>query len=119
MSNTFDKNSEQYKAFILWADKFNFGDKWIDEHCTFNINGTVDVKGSIDLGDYRYAYLPDELRSVTGDLNLGSLTSADGLTLPSSIGGDLNLWSLTSAEGLKFPDTIGGDLYLWNLTSAK
>src|SRR3990167_995777 len=83
MSNTSNKNSKQYKAFILWADKFNFGDKWIDKHCTFNIDETVDVKGSIDLGDYRYAYLPDELRSVTGDLNFGSLTSAEGLKLPS------------------------------------
>ncbi len=33
--------------------------------------------------------------------------------------GNLNLSSLTSAEGLKLPESVGGDLYLSSLTSAE
>ncbi len=58
-------------------------------------------------------------QTVGGHLNLDSLTSAEGLTLPKSIGGDLNLTSLTSAEGLTLPQTVGGDLNLTSLTSAE
>ena len=60
--------------------------------------------------------LPDEIR---GDLNLRSLTSAEGLKLPDKIGYNLYLSSLANAEGLKFPDEIGGNLYLTNLTNAE
>ena len=59
--------------------------------------------------------LPD---SIGGYLNLGGLTSADGLELSASIGGNLNLSGLTSADGLELPDSIGGDLSLYSLTSA-
>jgi len=54
-----------------------------------------------------------------GSLDLRSLTSAEGLTLPQSIGGYLYLSSLTSAEGLTLPQSIGEDLYLNSLTSAE
>jgi len=54
-----------------------------------------------------------------GDLDLRSLTSAEGLKLPETIGGGLYLGGLTSAKGLKLPETISGDLYLFSLTSAK
>jgi hypothetical protein len=54
-----------------------------------------------------------------GSLNLGSLSSAEGLKLPESIGGGLNLESLSSAEGLKLPESIGGGLYLGSLSSAE
>ena len=54
-----------------------------------------------------------------GNLNLRSLTNAEGLKLPDEIRGDLNLRSLTSAEGLKLPDEIGFSLYLDGLTSAE
>ena len=60
--------------------------------------------------------LPDEIR---GDLDLRSLTSAEGLKLPDKIEGDLDLRNLTSAEGLKLPDEIGFSLYLDGLTSAE
>ena len=60
--------------------------------------------------------LPDEIR---GDLDLRSLTSAKGLELPDEIEGDLNLSSLISAEGLKLPDKIGGYLDLNYLTSVE
>src|SRR3990167_2294701 len=93
-----NKNSKQYKAFILWASKFNFDDALVDEHCTFNSDRTVDVERDIDLSDYHYAYLPAGLRSVTGNLNLSGLTSAEGLKLPKTIGGGLDLWSLIRSE---------------------
>lgn len=72
--------------------------------------------------------------SIKGDLDLRSLTSAEGLTLPENIGGSLNLNglilpqnvgrhfilpSLTSVEGLTLPQSIGGDLDLSRLSSAK
>ena len=58
-------------------------------------------------------------RSIGGYLSLDSLTSAEGLNLPQSIGGSLNLGSLTSAEGLSLPQSIGGSLNLGRLTSAE
>jgi len=59
-----------------------------------------------------------QLEKVNGDLDLESLTSAEGLTLPQTVGGDLDLFNLTSALGLTLPQTVGGDLDLFNLTSA-
>ena len=63
--------------------------------------------------------LSGEKKFHYGDLDLGGLTSAEGLKLPEHIGGDLDLRSLTSAEGLKLPEHIGGGLYLGSLTSAE
>jgi hypothetical protein len=57
--------------------------------------------------------------SIGGNLDLGSLSSAEGLTFPSSIGGNLDLGSLSSAEGLTLPSSIGGNLHLDNLSSAE
>ena len=54
-----------------------------------------------------------------GNLNLGGLTSAEGLKLPDTMGGNLYLNRLTSAAGLKLPDIMGGNLYLSGLTSAE
>lgn len=54
-----------------------------------------------------------------GDLDLSSLTSAEGLMLPEVISGELDLCSLTSADGLVLPKVINGGLYLNSLTSAK
>ena len=59
------------------------------------------------------------VKNIKGDLDLSSLTSAEGLELPETIGGDLDLSGLKSAEGLKLPETIGGDLDLSSLTSAE
>ena len=74
--------------------------------------------GSIDLGSLTSAdglVLPQH---VGGYIDLRSLTSADGLILPQHIGGYINLSSLTSADGLVLPESIGGDIYLNSLTSA-
>jgi len=57
--------------------------------------------------------------SVGGYLDLGGLTSAEGLKLPESVGGGLYLRGLTSAEGLKLPESVGGYLDLSGLTSAE
>ncbi len=54
-----------------------------------------------------------------GDLNLNSLTNAEGLVLPETMSGDLNLDSLTNAEGLILPKTMSGDLILDSLTNAE
>ncbi len=58
-------------------------------------------------------------REIDGDLNLGDLTSAEGLILPEKIGGDMYLHNLTSAKELTLPEEIGGDLWLSGLTSAE
>ena len=54
-----------------------------------------------------------------GDLNLSSIKSPEGLTLPEKIGGFLNLFNLQSAEGLELPKSIGDGLGLNGLQSAK
>ena len=46
---------------------------------------------------------PKKFKALPGNIDLGSLTSADGLVLPESIGGDIYLNSLTSADGLVLP----------------
>jgi hypothetical protein len=59
------------------------------------------------------------ITSIEGDLDLDSLKSAKGLTLPEHIGGYLNLNGLKSAEGLNLPDHIEVGLYLNGLKSAE
>ncbi|MFT5352272.1 MAG: hypothetical protein ACI9GH_000115, partial [Candidatus Paceibacteria bacterium] len=75
--------------------------------------------GDLDLNSLTSAEGLELPQSIGGNLYLESLTSAEGLELPQSIGGYLYLESLTSAEGLKLPQSIGGDLYLNSLTSAE
>jgi putative effector of murein hydrolase len=75
--------------------------------------------GDLDLSSLTSAEGLQLPESIGGSLYLSSLTSAKGLQLPESIGGRLDLSSLTSAEGLQLPESIGGNLYLSSLTSAK
>jgi len=77
------------------------------------------VQNSLDLPSLTSAEGLTLPQSIGGNLDLDSLTSAEGLTLPQSIGGDLDLRSLTSAEGLTLPQSIGGSLRLYSLTSAE
>ena len=77
------------------------------------------LPGNIDLGSLTSAeglVLP---QLVGGNIELRSLASAEGLVLPKSIGGDIDLRSLASAEGLVLPESIGGKIYLNSLTSAE
>jgi predicted HTH domain antitoxin len=60
--------------------------------------------------------LPSTLNAT---LYLDSLSSAEGLTLPTTVKGDLNLFSLKSAEGLILPTTLNGYLNLYSLSSAE
>ena len=62
---------------------------------------------------------PKKFKALPGNIDLGSLTSADGLVLPQHIGGYINLSSLTSAKGLVLPESIGGRINLSSLASAK
>ncbi|MHB8096025.1 MAG: hypothetical protein ACYDEI_00005, partial [Erysipelotrichaceae bacterium] len=66
----------------------------------------------IDLLKY---YIP---LSKCEDLDLSSITSADGLVLPEKINSYLDLRSLTSADGLVLPEKINSYLDLRSLTSA-
>ncbi len=58
-------------------------------------------------------------QSINGNLYLNGLQSAEGLILPQSINGNLNLNGLQSAEGLTLPQSIGGALYLDGLQSTE
>ena len=62
---------------------------------------------------------PKKFKALPGNIDLDSLTSAEGLVLPKSIGGSIYLWLLASAEGLVLPQHVGGDIDLRSLTSAE
>ncbi|MBP9802185.1 hypothetical protein KBC40_01195 [Patescibacteria group bacterium] len=57
--------------------------------------------------------------TVNGDLYLSSLKLAKGLILPTILNGGLDLGGLKSAEGLSLPSTLNGDLWLQSLKSAE
>ena len=61
---------------------------------------------------------PKKFKALPGNIDLGSLTSADGLVLPQHVGGDIYLSSLASADGLILPKQLGGGIDLRSLTSA-
>ena len=84
-------------------------------------NQLVYYQGDIDIIQYnKLKSLNFNLpQHIDGDLLLGWLTFAKGLTLPQHIGGDLVLDGLASAEGLTLPQHIGGDLWLSGLTTAE
>lgn len=62
---------------------------------------------------------PEVIKIFIGDLDLQSLTSAEGLTLPQVIVGSLFLDRLTSAEHLTLPQYVRDNLYLSRLTDCK
>ena len=61
---------------------------------------------------------PKKFKALPGNIDLGSLTSADGLVLPKQVGGNLELDNLVTTEGLVLPESIGGSINLRSLTSA-
>ena len=79
--------------------------------------GVKIFKGNLDLRSLTSAEGLTFPECIAGDLFLNSLTSVKGLKLPKQIRG-LVLNSLTSAEGLNWPESIDG-LWLNSLTSAK
>ena len=61
---------------------------------------------------------PKKFKALPGNIDLGSLTSADGLVLPQHVGSSIDLSSLASAKGLVLPKQLGGGIYLSSLASA-
>ena len=61
---------------------------------------------------------PEKFKALTRNIDLGSLTSADGLVLPQHVGGHIYLGDLTNADGLVLPQHVGGHIYLNRLTNA-
>ena len=77
----------------------------------------VIVGGDIDLSNIRKLdVFPTLIKKVTGNLNLDSLTTADGLVLPNEVD-SLHLTSLTTADGLVLPDKVKF-LFFSSLTTA-
>ena len=97
----------------------NYSEKQISLTNSEALRGGIKLHyGSLNLASLQSAdglTLPE---TINGSLNLTSLQSADGLTLPETINGSLNLASLRSADGLTLPETINGGLYLYGLRSA-
>ena len=77
------------------------------------------LPGNIDLGSLTSAEGLIFPKQVGGNLELDNLVTTEGLVLPKSIGGGIDLDSLTSAEGLVLPESIGGGIVLRSLTSAE
>ncbi len=61
---------------------------------------------------------PEKFKALTRNIDLGSLTSANGLVLPQHVGGHIYLGHLTNADGLVLPQHVGGHIYLNRLTNA-
>ena len=61
---------------------------------------------------------PKKFKALPGNIDLGSLTSAEGLIFPKQVGGNLELDNLVTTEGLVLPESIGGSIDLGSLTSA-
>ena len=103
------------------AKVFNCSPNEISNNKRDVLNGknVVCFYGFLDLGSLTTAEGLKLPEYIGGDLDLDSLTTAEGLKLPEYIGGDLGLDSLTTAEGLKLPEYIGGDLGLDSLTTAE
>ena len=116
----FDSHTSIADHFNLFEDKLN---KY--EYCPITKNFTIDqINNKKDDSKivkkwYEKYDFSDMLINGIYNIDLSSLTTAEGLKLPDSIGGYLDLRSLTTAEGLKLPDSIGGSLYLGSLTTAE
>ena len=76
------------------------------------------LPGNIDLGSLTSAEGLIFSKQVGGNLELDNLVTTEGLVLPESIGGSIDLRSLTSADGLVLPKQLGGGIDLRSLTSA-
>ena len=76
------------------------------------------LPGNIDLGSLTSAEGLIFPKQVGGNLELDNLVTTEGLVLPESIGGSIDLRSLTSADGLVLPQHVDGDIYLSSLVSA-
>ena len=89
------------------------------EECLNNPEKFKVFPGNMDLSTLTSAdglVLPQH---VGGYVDLRSLASADGLVLPQHVGGYINLRRLNRADGLVLPQHVGGNMYLSSLASAE
>ncbi len=105
------------EKYISWAMSLGRDEQWVTDTFTFNADGTVECLNLSLTNIAELKEFPSELK-IKNHLDLESLTSADGLILPTSIGGGLYLNRLISADGLILPTSIGGYLDLRSLISA-
>ena len=87
--------------------------EWLNNPKKFKV-----LPGNIDLGSLTSAEGLIFPKQVGGNLELDNLVTTEGLVLPESIGGSIDLRSLTSADGLVLPKQLGGGIDLRSLTSA-
>ena len=73
----------------------------------------------VALSQEEWKKTPNKFKALPGNIDLGSLTSAEGLIFPKQVGGNLELDNLVTTEGLVLPESIGGSIDLRSLTSAK
>jgi hypothetical protein len=86
------------ERYITLAKTIGKDEQWVDKTFTFHDDETVTVEGDLDLSALTDPHLfPNNLTKVSGDLNLVSLTAAEGLALPKKIGGNLYLPPLIAA----------------------
>ena len=98
-------------------------DPRIEEIINARDNIKQDLSFVLDCREDQIALNKNELTKdnvyYKGDLDLFSLTSAEGLVLPQIIVGNLILSGLKSTKGLVLPKILGGILDLSGLTSAE
>ena len=110
-----DRRSEKKDLATIYSCSEDEISSNVEDLKTKNI---VCFMGNLDLSNY--SNLPFNLpKYINGFLNLGSLTSANGIVFPEKIKGFLHLGSLTSANSLILPKIIEGTLDLGSLTNAE
>jgi len=82
------------------------------ENYKINLDGSIDVNGSVDLAQYSLSEIPLKFNNVSGDFyccdnNLTTLVGA-----PTTVGGNFNCGHniLSNLEGA--PHTVGGDCFM-------
>jgi hypothetical protein len=117
-SGEFRINNKVYNDSDL-TRRFNFKNSTTEEilnHLSIekykiNEDGSVDIKGSVDLRFLQLNKIPLKFKNVTGNFNCynNQLTSLEGA--PQTVGGNFNCQDnqLISLEGA--PQTVGGDFY--------
>ena len=69
------------REWLTWTEEIGKDEEWLEETFTFHSDCTLTAEGNVDLSHLTtlttLTRFPEGLTSITGDLNLGSLTSAD------------------------------------------
>ena len=105
------------ERFVEWSKKLVAGDeKWVNETFTFLEDGSVIVKGDLNLTGASIDSLPKGLKEVKGSLYLFDCTNLESLeNIPQKIGKDLLLANCSKLTSLKhIPKQISGSLAFLN-----